>query len=178
MTRIISPRLRDPERGTILVLVITILAALLSAAAVALYLQVSSTRAAGITSRTRSSLYCAEAGLAAARSLIADQTTNWADLLSGNTSAYPWYPIQGDIDDPPDGVNDYIVTVRDNDDEFPNDPTVDADDQIFIVSTCVKYPDSPREVLELVSRQVPPGYHYTDQGGGDESNSGFVGGTP
>ena len=55
---------QSAERGTIMVLVITILAALLAAAAVALYLQVSSTRAAGISSHTRSSLYCAEAGLA------------------------------------------------------------------------------------------------------------------
>ncbi len=175
MTRINSPHPRDPERGTILVLVMTILAALLAAAAVALYLQISSTRAAGISSRTRSSLYCAEAGLAAARPLIAAQSTNWAEILAGTTTDYPWYPIQGDIDDPPDGVADFVVTVKDNDDEFPLDPTVDADDRIFIVSTCVKYPDNPREVMELVSRQVPPGYHYTDQSGGDESNSGFVG---
>ena len=72
-------------------------------------------------------------------------------------------------------IVNYDMTVRDNDDEFPLDSTVDADERIFIVSRCTKYPDSPREVLELVSRMTPPGYHYTDQAGGDESNSGFVG---
>jgi hypothetical protein len=157
-----------------MVLVVTILAALLAAAAVALYLQISATRAAGISGHTRGSLYCAEAGLAAARPLIADQATSWADLLNG-TATYPWYPITGDIDDPADGVPDFVVTIRDNDDEFPANPAVDADQRIFIVSSCTKYANSPREVLELVSRAVTAGHHYADQAGGDESNAGFVG---
>jgi hypothetical protein len=157
-----------------MVLVVTILAALLAAAAVALYLQITSTRAAGISGHTRGSLYCAEAGLAAARPLIADQGTDWAALLDG-TATYSWYPITGDIDNPADGVPDFVVTVSDNDDEFPAVPTVDADQRIFIVSRCTKYPSSPREVLELVSRVVTPGHHYADQAGGDESNAGFVG---
>jgi hypothetical protein len=168
---------RRGQRGTVMILVITIIAALLAAAGVALYLQISSTKAAGLSGHTRSALYCAEAGLAAARPLISAPDTSWSDLLDTDTANDPaWYPIEGDIDDDVTSGTDYIVTVRDNDDEYPRDLNTDADNMIIIVSRCTKYPNTPREVLEIVSRVVTEGHHYTDQGGGDESNSGFVGG--
>ena len=53
---------------------------------------------------------------------------------------------------------------------------LDTDNMIIIVSRCTKYPNTPREVLEIVSRVVTEGHHYTDQGGGDESNAGYAGG--
>ena len=163
------------QRGTVMVLVITILAALLAGAAVALYLQLSSTRAAGYTAWSRGSLYCAEAGLAAARPLVGENYAVWPALIDTDSANDPaWYPLIGDIDDPPDGQPDYIVTVRDNDDEFPplaNDPTRDNDLQVFIVSTCTKYSDTPTTVLELVTYQGA-GTVYRDQSGGGSGNTG------
>ncbi len=175
MTRL-PPRTGRGQRGTVMVLVITILAALLAGASVALYLQVTSTRAAGLSSHMRGALYCAEAGLAAARNTIANDPDVWPSLLDGDDATNPaWYPIQGDIDEPPDGVPDYVVTVRDNDDEFPPndlDPTTDSDERIIIVSTCTKYSDAPREVLEIISLQATPGHDYADQSGYGGANAG------
>jgi len=50
-------------------------------------------------------------------------------------------------------VSDYLVYIKDNDDELPpspNDPKIDSDLRIFIVSRCTKYADTPKEVEELV----------------------------
>jgi len=156
-----------------MVLVITILAALLAGAAVALYLQVTSTRAAGLSSHMRSALYCAEAGLAAARNVIANDPDSWPSLLDEDDTEPAWYPIEGDIDG--DDVPDYRVTVRDNDDEFPDDdldPYHDSDGRIIIVSECTKYSNAPREVLEVISLEETPGHDYADQSGYGGANAG------
>jgi len=162
------------QRGTIMVLVITILAALLAGGAAALYLQVSSTRAVGLVASSRGALYCAEAGLAASRQLVNDQAV-WAALIDGNpANDPPWYPISGDIDEPPDGVTDYVVTVIDNDDEQPplaNDPTVDTDLSVFLRSTCTKYPNTPSTVLEMVSYSAA-GSVYRNQAGQGSGSTG------
>jgi len=164
------------ETGTVLVLVLTVLAALLAGAAVALRLQTSDTKAAGLANSARTSLYCAEAGLAASRPIVAAHFSTWEDVLDG-TPFPPWYPIQGDIDIPADGVDDYIVTLVDNDDEFaplPLDPTRDNDLKIYVTSRCVKYPDYPRVVTELIQFQGGGGCVNRNVGGAGCGNSGNV----
>jgi hypothetical protein len=171
-----SPARRHPgrgQRGSIMVIVMTILAALLAGGAIALYLQLSSTRAAGSIRESRSALYCAEAGLQAARPLIGANYAEWVNILDGDPDTDPsWYPVRGDLDG--DGVNDYEVRIRDNDDEMPpldNDPTRDNDLRVFIISRCTKYPDTPREVLELV-RFEGGGNVYRNQSGQGSGNTG------
>lgn len=165
----------DPERGSVMLLVSIILIALLSGGAIALYIQISSNKQVGFASTSRASLYCAESGLAEARATIGAVYSLWNDLLDGDPSNDPaWYPLRGDIDDPKDGVNDWEVTVRDNDDEpssVANDPARDNDLKIFIISRCTKYNDAPREVLELVVYDQGQ-QQYRNQAGQGSGNTG------
>lgn len=167
-------RAPDPgQRGAAMLLVATLLVALLAGGGIALYLQLQSTKGAGMVKSARTSLYCAEAGLAASRGLIALNYLSWPlllDAVDGNEP--PWYPIRGDID----GVagDDYEVTVRDNDDEIPpavNDPTRDNDRQLFLVGRCIKNAEVSREVVELLL-VASSGTVYTGQAGGGALNSG------
>jgi len=168
---------RVSERGAAVALVMVVITALLSAGAVALYLAIGDTRASGYASSSRSALFCAEAGLVAARSVVGANYASWPLLLDGDPQNDPsWYPITGDIDDPADGVPDYEVTLRDNDDELPpasDDPNRDNDLRVFVVSRCTKYADTPREVLELVVYSGG-GNVYRNQSGQGASNGGNV----
>jgi hypothetical protein len=164
---------RDGERGATLIVVMVLLVALLAGAGVALSVQLGDTRSVGLIRETRDSTYCAEAGLAASRATISASYASWALLLDGDAANDPpWYPIVGDIGD--GGDPDYEVTVRDNDDERApnaNDPTRDDDLLLFIVARCTRYPDTPREILELVGYEGA-GSVYRDQQGQGASNTG------
>jgi hypothetical protein len=146
-------RQNDHQSGAAMVLVLTILAALLAGGAIALTLQRGSTQSSGLTASNRRSLYCAEAGLSAARQFVLVNTSNWDAMLDdvvGTSSTYDnnpeGFPIEGDIDD--DGEVDYEVTVRDDDDDAV--ATTDVNGRIFLVSKCIKWPAYESEVLELI----------------------------
>ena len=164
---------RRSERGSIMMVVALVLVALLAGGGIALYVQVSSTRSTGYLASSRSALYCAEAGLAAGRRLIGQAVSEWALILDANDSNDPsWYPVTGDLDG--DGTDDYEVTVRDNDDELPpdtNDASADNDMSLFVVSRCTRYPETPREVFELVNFSTGGG-GYRDQAGQGTGNTG------
>jgi hypothetical protein len=169
-----STRHRSPgEQGSAMLVVSTILVALLAGGGIALYLQLESTKSASLTKSGKSSLYCAEAGLAASRGIISLNYFAWPTLLDGDASNDPpWYPIRGDIDG--DGKNDYEVTVLDNDDEVApadNDPAIDSDEKIFVVSKCLQNPEVPRQVMELVE-YGGGGHIYKSQAGGGAGNTG------
>ena len=161
------------ERGSVMIIVVTMITALMLGAGVALYLQIADTRGAGLIRASRASLFCAEAGLAASRPTIGANYTLWGDMLDTDASNDPgWYPMKGDIDG--DGADDYEVVIRDNDDEFlPEvlDPYRDNDLKIFVISRCTKYPDTPREVLELVIYSGG-GSVYRNQSGQGSGNTG------
>ncbi len=170
-----TPRPPQRQRGSVMLLVLIILIALLAGAAVVLNLQMSSSKQVGLVSQSRASLFCAEAGLSQAKTIMGANYALWNDILDSDSSNDPtWYPIRGDIDDPPDGIADYEVTVRDNDDEqapAANDTTRDNDMKIFIVSKCIKYAESPREVLELVVYNIA-NQVYRNQSGQGSGNTG------
>jgi hypothetical protein len=161
------------ERGGALVIVLILMVALLGGGATALYLANQDTRVAGLVKGSRTSLYCAEAGLRGSRTLIALHMAEWPLLIDGDDRNDPaWYPPRGDLDG--DGVADWEVRVRDNDDERspePNDPTVDLDLQLFAVARCLANPEIPRELLELVSFEGA-GNLYRDQSGQGSGNTG------
>ncbi len=49
---------------------------------------------------------------------------------------------------------DFVLYLRDNDDEvFPTPQAygIDNDQKVFVVSTCVKFPDTPKQIRELVT---------------------------
>lgn len=163
----------DNQRGSVMMVVACILVALLAGGGIALYVTVQGTKSTGYLKANRSALYCAEAGLSAARAKLAEDPTQWNALLDGDAANDPaWYPVTGDLDG--DGAADYEVTVRDNDDELPpaaNDPTHDSDLGILIVSRCTKYPETPRQVFELVFFELGNSA-YRDQSGQGAGNTG------
>jgi hypothetical protein len=156
-----------------MLLVATLLVALLAGGGIALYLQLQSTKGAGMVKAARTTLYCAEAGLAASRKLLALNYLSWPLLLDGDDGNDPsWYPIRGDIDG--EAGDDFEVKVRDNDDEVPpalNNLALDNDRQIFVVGRCIKNAEVSREVVELLL-VASSGQVYTGQAGGGALNSG------
>lgn len=165
----------DRQRGAAMAITLILTTALLGAGALALYLQMSDTKAARSMTESRSALFCAEAGLASGRAYVALHAVDWPLMLDDDDTNDPdGYPITGDLDG--DAVDDWIVTIRDNDDELApaaNVPTVDADGTIFMVSTCTKHPEAPREVLEMLSFGGG-GTNYRNQlgqGGGGTNNA-------
>lgn len=164
---------REGERGSIMLVVALILIALLAGGGIALYVQVSSTKSTSYLVSSRGALYCAEAGLAAGRRVIGQNVEKWPQLLDADDANNPdWYPITGDLDN--DGTADYEVTIRDNDDELPpdtNNPLADNDLAVFVVSRCTRYPETPREVFELVMFSTGGG-GYRDQAGQGAGNTG------
>ncbi len=160
-----APR-ASAERGAALTVMLILVTSLLAIGGIAMYLQLADTRSTRYVNESRGSLFCAEAGLAAARPFIATSATEWSSMLDTDPSNDPdGYPIEGDLDG--DGVADYRVVIRDNDDELPpatDDPTIDLDATIFVVSSCLRYPDTPREVLEMVSFGGG-GFNYRNQSG-------------
>jgi hypothetical protein len=161
------------ERGAALVVTMRVVVALLAAGALALYLQMADTHSAQYVTQGRGALFCAESGLAGARDYVSDNSVDWPQMLDTDTSNDPdGYPVEGDLDG--DGVNDWRVVIRDDDDEFPtNDPNVDANGTIFLVSTCLQYPDTPREVLEMISFSGG-GTNYRNQSGQGAGGSNNV----
>lgn len=145
--------LANGEQGSVMVLVLTILMALLAAAGTMLYLQMANTRSAGMVAWSIRSRYCAEGGLVAAAAIVGANYLDWQQILDGDPRTDPaWYPVEGDLNG--DGESDYQVTLRDNDDELPplaNDPTRDNDMQVFLVSRCIHNPETPYQVTELLA---------------------------
>jgi len=137
-----------------------IIGALLAGAGVLLSVQMASNRSSDLTRTGMSSLYCAEAGLAVARQVVAEHYMDWkAALCTTATCAEPAWMIAGidsktggkehDLDG--DTVGDFTVWLRDNYDEMSsNDPAVDSDLQVYIVAKCTKYADTPKQVEELI----------------------------
>jgi hypothetical protein len=131
-----------------------LMAALLAGATVLVSLQLGSNRSTEMTRTGISALYCAEAGLTATRSTIALNQSTWASWLgTGNQPTWLAAPaIDHDLDG--DGDSDFTVTLEDNWDDIPpntQNQNADGDGKIYIVSRCTMYPDSPREVRELIT---------------------------
>jgi hypothetical protein len=154
---------------------IILVTALLGGGALAVYLQLADTRAAQYVTESRGALFCAEAGLAAARPYVLANANSWSLMLDTDDANDPdGYPFSQDLDG--DGTNDYVVVIKDNDDELPpaaNAPTSDIDSTIFLVSTCTKYPDTPRQVHELVTFSGG-GFNYRNQSGQGAGGSNNV----
>ena len=165
------PSSRHPERGSAMIVTMIVVASLLAGATVLVAMQLASTRSSDLSRSGLSSMYCAEAGLSAARPVVAGGYTNWATSLANYSSmqlvptdttseqtyhAWLWTGIGGvtghDLDG--DGVADFTVYIKDNEDEIApnaNDYTKDNDLRVWIVSTCIKYTDTPQQVEELVT---------------------------
>lgn len=160
---------RSSETGSAMLVTLIIVAALLGGAAVLTKVQLGSTRATDLTRTKTAALYCAEAGLAAARTTVAGNYVLWNSAL-GQAEPSWLGSIAHDLDG--DGVADFEITLRDNDDEvapLANDLTHDNDLAVFIDARCTKYPEVTAAVSELV-RFNGGGSCYQAQAGGCGGN--------
>jgi len=173
-------RRRNHQRGSAMLVTMIVIGALIAGGAVLVSLQLSSNRSTDLTRTSMTALYCAEAGASAARPAVAahwglatgvaDITAAIAASAGGNYTEPAWLAgLIGSHDI--DGVagDDFAVYLRDNGDEGVNadDPAVDTDLQIFIVSRCIRYPDTPKEVSELVLYNGGTACNPDQQGGED-----------
>jgi hypothetical protein len=162
---------RSSQRGSAMLVTMLVITALLGGAAVLVSTQLAANHATGVARTGTLSSYCAEAGLAAARPVVMANYPRWAGSLgTGVEPAWLASAINHDLDG--DGAADYVITLKDNDDEAPpatNDVTRDNDLRIFIVSRCIKYDEVPKEVEELV-QYSGGGTCYQSQEGGCASN--------
>ena len=160
--------MRQRERGSAMLVTMLIIAALMAGAGILLQLQLSSSRSSDFTRSGTAALYCAEAGIAAARNVVAQSYQAWNGSMCTNPDPMlctePAWLAAGvgshDIDG--DGDADFLIYLRDNDDELPPllpDGNTDNDLQVFVVSRCLAFPDTPKQVEELVLHNgAPPGY--------------------
>ncbi|HEY5949395.1 MAG TPA: hypothetical protein VIV40_28065 [Kofleriaceae bacterium] len=146
---------RNSQRGSAMLVAMILMAALLAGAAVLVSLQLSSNRGTEMTRTGISALYCAEAGLTASRSVIAANQALWgAALVAGGQPTWLDAPAVNHDVDGLGSTNDFTIKLEDNYDEIPptpQDQTVDSDGKIWVVSRCNMYPDTPREVRELIT---------------------------
>jgi hypothetical protein len=168
---------RQRQRGSAMLVTLVIVAALLAGGSVLVSMQLSSNRGADVTKTSTTALYCAEAGLTAARPVVVTHYTDWATALAASaagTKTEPSWLAAGipshDLDS--DSVGDFTVWIEDNDDEGAgsNDRATDTDLRIFIISRCIKYPDSPKEVRELIELPANGVHCYQAQQGGCGGN--------
>ena len=160
---------RNPERGAAMLVTMVVVSSLLAGAAALASMQLVSHHATDVSKSSLSSLYCAEAGLLAARPIVAANYSQWAGSLGTNTEP-SWISsaISHDLDGDPSNDPDFTITLKDNDDELPPltpDPTTDNDRRIFIVSRCIKYSEVPKEVEELVQYSGGGSCYQSQQGG-------------
>lgn len=157
---------RERERGSAMLVTMLMITALLTGGAMLVSVQMASTKSSDLTRRGMASFYCAEAGLAAARSLV---STNYAAWKQNNsTNQYLCETYRTDPDGCPeadflqaglgshdlngDNVPDFVVYLHDNDDELtgPNNLAVDSDQRVFVVARCIMNAETPKVVSELL----------------------------
>ena len=168
--------MRDSERGSAMLITLILIGALLGGAAILSSLQISSMRGTGLSRSKMAATYCAEAGLTASHVAASKSYSLWNSALCKPSCAAPTQPswlgnaaFSHDLDG--DGIDDFSITLRDDDDEVAptaNDPTIDVNYKIYLVSTCLKYSDTPVQVMELV-KYSPSAQCYQSQEGGCNS---------
>src|ERR1041385_1812807 len=166
---------RNRQRGSAMLVTLILIAALLAGAAVLVSMQLASNKSTDLSRTSMQSLHCAEAGLALARSSVQGNSSLWNSWLQTatptatpstlsaliETAAGSPSPAAQDLDG--DGTADVVIFLRDNDDDA--DQATDADGRVFVVSRCVKYADTPKEVEELVEMSGAATCYQAQEGG-------------
>ncbi len=147
---------RDPQRGSALLVTMIIISALLAGMAALVSIELSSLRSSDVHRAGIESLYCAEAGLARARDIVAANYALWSSALATypSTAEPAWLAAAlGSHDLDGDGVADFAVYLKDDNDEqapLTNDLTHDNNLRVYIVARCLARPDTPREIQKLI----------------------------
>jgi hypothetical protein len=176
---------RDPQRGSAMLVTMIIIASLLAGAVVLVSMQLSSSKSTDLSRSTTAAMYCAEAGLHAARAQVglaptSDINSAVAAYVGSGTPEPTWLSTAIGVHDANgDGVGgDYHVYLRDNDDEEAfnggsNAPTVDVDGKVWVVSVCDLYPETPQVVSELLDVAKDNATLYDWQQGGAFGNGNY-----
>lgn len=171
-------RRRSTKRGSAMLVTMIVIGALLAGAATLTNMQMQSQRSQDLTKSNVSSLYCAEAGIAAARTALATHYSSWglglAQSAGGDKTEPSWLATAiGSHDIDGDNQADFAAYIYDNnDDPVDNNPSADNDLQVFIAVSCTKYPETPNTITELVKYNGGVGCHPSQIGGcGGEGNS-------
>lgn len=152
MTRAPRHRRQHGAVTLMLILVLILLAALVGA--LALRGAFTDLRMSSATRVSRTSFYCAEAGLNAARPTIGAGYQQWNAMLAGTAPGGQANPLSGSIagglgaTNPKTGKPDYRVWIVDDKDEAPpaaDNPTQDNDLTVIMVSVCID-PDPLNDV--------------------------------
>jgi len=150
-----------------------LIAALLAGAAVLASMQMTSNRSTELTRSGLASLYCAEAGITLARRHVVSNFDVWNAALAIPNTQPAWLAsptIDHDLDN--DGADDFVVYLRDDDDESGTlDPAVDINSRVFIVSRCIKYADTPKQIEELIEYKPAMNPYETQEGGVNSRNN-------
>ena len=189
MTKLVR---RDRQRGSAMLVTLIVIVSLLAGAAAVVSMQLGSTRSTDLQKTGMTATYCAEAGLAAAAPVVAANYPAWNASLctlrptigatpaltcgtsTGNNAEPPFLAtIQHDLDG--DGKPDFYIYLMDNDDEVPNNVGSDQDLKVFIVSHCIAFPDTPKEVMELVQYNGTGTCYNAQLGGCGGNNNGNTG---
>jgi len=183
---------RNTQRGSAMLVTLILVAALLAGVAVLVALQLSSTKSTELTRTGLAALHCAEAGLAVSHREVANNKSSVITQLSslpytGPSGALSWqsqptflttYYATGspynlsDIDG--DGTaGDFVVYIIDDDDESSTTQAwnTDINSRVWLVSRCTKYPDSPKEVRELVEFGQSPTQYEWQEGRSNGANN-------
>lgn len=167
---------RQRQRGTAILITMIVTVALLGGGAVLVGMQMSSTKSTEVSRSSMTALYCAEAGLNAARKPTAAAYTTdgtWGGTLgSGSQPAFLNDPlIDHDLDG--DGVDDFTILLEDNQDEltFADTPGIDNDLQIYIVSTCTKFAENKKQIRELIRFKITKADYGGKKGGANTNNN-------
>jgi len=133
---------RQPQRGSAMLVTMIVVSALLAGAAVLV-------------------------SMTLAQPVVIANYSQWAGSLCTTMPNCPepsWLTSGFNHDLDGDGIPDVTVYIKDNDDSDPS-LAVDTDNTIFIVSTCIKYPDTPKQVEELILYTPTPTCYQGQQGG-------------
>ena len=116
---------RNAQRGSAMLVTMIVISSLLAGAAVLVSMQLASNRSSDLTRTGLEATYCAEAGLDAARSVVAANFSNWAASLAAcGSGPYPcaepaWLSSAlGNQNLSGGSGSDYWVYIKDNDDEL------------------------------------------------------------
>jgi hypothetical protein len=184
MSRITS---RNSQRGSAMLVTLIIISSLLAGAIVLVSMQLASNRSTDLSRSSVTALYCAEAGLHAARVVVGTATAAQLDAAvadsAANTLTEPgWLSTAintvGDHDVNGDGVGpDFHVYLKDNDDEVingvANNLADDIDSKVWVVSVCDLFPETPQVVSEMLDAAPQNGTMYDWQAGGAFGNNNY-----
>lgn len=173
---------RNSQRGSAMLVTLILISALLAGVAVLVSLQLASTKSTELQRSGLAALHCAEAGLAVTHNEVAQNRTLVDAHLLANPASLTVQPAflvttltaptqdLNDIDG--DGQTDFQIFIVDNDDEpTGNDYRYDTDGRVWLVSTCIKYTDTPKQVRELVEYAKNPTMYDWQDGRGFGNNN-------